>query len=130
LRETYNRRAAKKKSGSGGKITMSDNQNLVKNTDENFNDLINGEKPVLVDFYTDWCGPCKMLSPLIAALADEFKDRAVVGKLNAEENSITAEEYEVYTVPTVYVFKGGKPVEKSVGLVQKDKLKDLLEKHL
>ncbi|MDR1940439.1 MAG: thioredoxin [Clostridiales bacterium] len=109
---------------------MSNSQNLVKITDENFEELINGEKPVLVDFYTDWCGPCKMLSPIIAALADDFKDKVVVGKLNAEENPQTSETYEVMSVPTVYLFKNGGAVEKSVGLISKDRLKDLIEKHL
>jgi len=83
-----------------------------------------------VDFYTDWCGTCKMLAPSIAELADEFKGKAVIGKNNAEENPKTSDAYKVFSVPTVYVFKNGSAVEKSVGLASKAKLKELLEKHL
>ncbi|MDR3293403.1 MAG: thioredoxin [Clostridiales bacterium] len=105
---------------------MAANENLVHLTDANFKDVIGGDKPVLVDFYTDWCGPCKMLAPIIAELAEEFKDRAIVAKLNAEDNPATSEEYGVFHVPTVYVFKKGETLVKNEGYAGKDKLKNML----
>ncbi|MDR2046911.1 MAG: thioredoxin [Clostridiales bacterium] len=105
-------------------------ENLLKFTDANFEDLIKSEMPVLVDFYADWCGPCKMLAPHISKLADEFKDRAAVGKLNVDDNPETAEKYGVMSIPTLIIFKDGVLAEKKVGFVRYDELKVILEKRL
>jgi thioredoxin 1 len=107
---------------------MENTENLIKITDADFEELINGDKPVLVDFYADWCGPCKMLAPHIANLADEFKGRALVGKLDVDANNETTDKYGIMSVPTVMVFKNGGKADKSVGLIRYDALKEMLEK--
>jgi thioredoxin 1 len=103
-------------------------ENLVKITDANFEELIKSDKPVLVDFYADWCGPCRMLAPHISRLADEFKGRATVGKLDTDANPDAAERYGIMSIPTVMVFKNGEKIGKSVGLIRYDALKETLEK--
>jgi thioredoxin 1 len=107
---------------------MEHTENLIKITDENFDGLIKSEIPVLVDFYADWCGPCKALAPHIVRLADEFKGVATVGKLDTDANSKTAERCGIMAIPTVIIFKNGEAVGKSRGLIRYDALKEMLEK--
>lgn len=90
-------------------------------TDANFNEvLLKSEKPVLVDFWAEWCGPCRMLSPVVEELSKEYEGKAVIGKLNVDDNPATAEKYGIMSIPTLLIFKNGKIVEKQVGLVQKN----------
>lgn len=92
-----------------------------KFTTENFDvEVLQAEKPVLVDFYADWCGPCKMMAPVVEKLASELEGAAVVGKLNIDENEEIAGAYGVMTIPTLMVFKGGKPVSKLIGVQPKE----------
>jgi thioredoxin 1 len=84
-------------------------------TDNNFKQTIS-RGTVLVDFWAPWCSPCLMLAPTISALADEFKDKAVIGKLNIDEQKKIATEFGVRSIPTVVLFKNGKPIEKFVGI--------------
>jgi thioredoxin 1 len=99
-------------------------------TDANFDvDVIKAGKPVLVDFWAEWCGPCRRLSPTVDAMAADFEGRVVVGKLNVDENPGTAGRFSVRGIPTLLLFKGGQVVESVVGLVEKDQLKRLLDKH-
>jgi thioredoxin 1 len=107
---------------------MEHTENLIKITDAGFEELINGADPVFVDFYADWCGPCKMLAPRVSRLADEFKGRAIVGKLDVDANPETVEKYGIMSVPTVMIFKNGETADKSVGLMPYDRLKETLEK--
>ena len=89
-------------------------------TDENFNqEALSSEIPVLVDFYADWCGPCKMLAPVIETLATEFKGKVKIGKLNVDDAPNTAQTYGVMSIPTLLYIKNGKVVNKSVGVVSK-----------
>ena len=81
----------------------------------------------MVDFWAPWCGPCKMLGPVIDEIADELDGSVVVGKVDIDEHPALAERYGVMTIPTVIVFKDGKEVERSVGAVPKRKLLDLLK---
>lgn len=102
-------------------------------TDQNFQaDAIEAskEKPVLVDFFAAWCGPCKMQGPIIDELAEEIGDKAVVGKLDTEANQATAGQYGVMSIPTLLVFKGGEVVETMVGLQAKENLTAVLNKHM
>ena len=95
---------------------------------ENFKEeVLNSEKPVLVDFYADWCGPCKMMAPIVEELATELDGKAKVGKINVDENSDIAVEYNVMSIPTLIIFKNGKEEKRLVGLRDKEELLNLLK---
>lgn len=101
--------------------------------DENFNrEVIEASKtrPVLVDFFAAWCGPCKIQGPIVEEVAEAMGEKAVVGKLNTEEAPKTSEEYGVMSIPNLMVFKDGKAVENIVGLQSKDALINAIEKYL
>jgi thioredoxin 1 len=87
-------------------------------------------KPVLVDFFAAWCAPCKMQGPIVDQVAGEIGDKAAVGKLNTDEAMQTAQTYNIMSIPTLMVFKGGKPVETFVGMQSKDILLNSLKKHI
>jgi thioredoxin 1 len=87
------------------------------------------EKPVLVDFFAEWCGPCKMQGPIIDELAEEIKDKAVVGKLNIDEAGDIAEKYQVMSIPTMIIFKDGEVQETMTGLRDKGVLTEILKKY-
>jgi thioredoxin 1 len=100
-------------------------------TDSNFDQsVIKAAKPVLVDFWAEWCGPCKRLAPTIDELASDFDGRVVVGKLNVDDNPAVAGRFSIRGIPTLLLFKGGQIVEQVVGLADKDHLKKRLEKHV
>lgn len=102
-----------------------------KFTGENFNaEVLKADKPVLVDFYADWCGPCKMMAPAIEKLAEEYDGKAVVGKLNVDESGEIAARYGIMNIPTLILFKNGEIVKKVVGLQNRDALKQLMESAL
>ena len=104
---------------------------FVKELDEKgFKEFINGDKPVMVDFWAVWCGPCKALAPYIDQLAQEFQGKAIFGKVNIDDNMGLAEEYEVSSIPTIMIFKGGKLLERSIGMRPKAGLAQMLEKYL
>lgn len=91
-------------------------------------EVLQSDKPVLVDFYADWCGPCKMMAPLVEQLAAEYEGTAVVGKLNIDDEEDIATRYRVMTIPTLAVFKGGKLVDKLIGVNPKEAVKAMLDK--
>lgn len=84
-------------------------------TDANFDQVINGQMPVLVDFWAEWCGPCRMVAPSVEQLAQEFAGRAVVAKLNVDHNPRTASRFNIMSIPALYIFKGGQVVDRIVG---------------
>lgn len=103
-----------------------------KFTDANFDTEVieaSKEKPVLVDFYADWCAPCKMQGPIIEDLAKEIGDEAVVGKLNTEEAMGTSSKFGIMSIPTLLVFRNGSVVEQLVGVQPKEGLMETLKKH-
>jgi len=97
--------------------------NTLVLTDANFEtEVLASDKPVLVDFWAPWCGPCKMIAPTIDAVANDYSGKVRVGKVNTDDNPKTASAYSISAIPTVLVFKGGQVVDRFVGVVNKDKL--------
>ncbi len=99
-------------------------------TDENFDETIKNNKVALIDFWAAWCGPCRALAPTIEELAGDYNGRVLVGKLDVDENPNTAECFQVFSIPTLVVFKDGCEVERLVGLCAKSKIEDLLKKYI
>ncbi len=96
---------------------------LVEFTDENIKEIIGSGKPVVIDFWAEWCGPCRMVSPLIEELANEYGDTVNIGKLNVDENVDTPNEYGIRNIPTILFIKDGQIVDKQVGATSKSVLK-------
>ena len=99
----------------------------VEITDDNFEELVlKSAKPVLVDFWAEWCGPCRMLGPIIEDLSDDFADKAIIGKVDVDSNQQFAAQFGVRNIPTVLVFKDGEMVNRQVGVAQKSVYADFL----
>ena len=94
----------------------------VQITSENFESLKNGAQPLVVDFWATWCGPCRMIAPIVAELAKEYDGQITVGKCDVEENDELAADFGIRNIPTILFFKGGEVVDKVVGAVSKAKL--------
>ena len=99
-------------------------------SDANFDETLKNNKVALIDFWAGWCGPCRALAPTIEELARDYDGKAFIGKLDVDENPKTAECYQVFSIPTMIVFKDGCEVERLVGLCAKNRISDLLQKHL
>jgi thioredoxin 1 len=100
-------------------------------TDATFErDVVQSDKPVLVDFTATWCGPCRMIAPIVEELANEYQGRAVIGKVDVDENPETAMTYGIRSVPTLLIFKGGQVVDQIIGAVGKEKMVAKLMPHL
>jgi thioredoxin len=100
-------------------------------TDANFDQTVNlSGQPVLVDFWAEWCPPCRRLAPTVNALANDYAGRVVVAKLNVDDNPAIPTRFSVRGIPTLLLFRGGQLVEQVVGLIDKDSLKKLLDKHV
>ena len=99
---------------------------IVITTDNFENEVINSNKPVVVDFWATWCGPCKMLAPVIEELAEEYDEKIKVGKVNVDEEPALAMMFNVSSIPTVILFNNGKPVKTVVGYMTKDALAEKL----
>ena len=98
----------------------------MKLTKDNFNQVISSETPVLVDFYADWCGPCRMLSPVIHELAEELQGKVTVGKVNVDEQMELAAKFGISSIPSLLVFRNGQVVNRSLGFVPKQNILRML----
>lgn len=101
---------------------------VLKISEENFEEeVMKSEKPVILDFYADWCGPCKMMSPIIDGIADELGEEVKVGKVNTDENLDLAQKFNIMSIPTIMIFKGGNVVKTFVGVTDKTELINALK---
>lgn len=105
-------------------------ENCVKLTSDNFDMLISSNSVALVDFWASWCGPCKMLGPVIEEVADDFAGKALVGKVNVDDCPELAEKFGIMTIPAVFIFKDGQVVDKMIGFRQKAQIAAILERNL
>lgn len=106
-------------------------KNVLTFTDEGFDrEVLNSELPVLVDFWAEWCGPCRMMAPTVDAIADAYVGRLKVGKLNVDENGATAMRYNIRGIPTLLLFKGGRVVDQRVGAIGRTEVERMIAPHL
>ncbi|NQY62294.1 MAG: thioredoxin TrxA [Alteromonadaceae bacterium] len=106
-------------------------EKIIQLTDDSFEaDVLKASVPVLVDFWAEWCGPCKMIAPLLSEIAEEYGDKVTVGKLNIDQNSLTPPKYGIRGIPTLLLFKDGAIADTKVGALSKTQLKEFIEKNL
>jgi thioredoxin 1 len=104
---------------------------IIEVTDANFDqDVLKSDKPVLVDFWATWCGPCRAIAPIVDEVAQQYQGKITVGKMDVDQNAATPMRYGVRGIPTLLVFKGGQVKEQIVGYVPKEQIQKLLDKHL
>ena len=104
---------------------------IIKLTDAEFeNQVIKSEKPILVDYWAEWCGPCKMIAPILEEISSEMSDKIIIGKLNVDENSQTPPKYGIRGIPTLMIFKDGNAVGTHVGALSKSDLIQFIESNI
>lgn len=103
----------------------------IEITDSNFEELVvKADKPVMIDFWAEWCGPCRMVGPVVEEMSKEYEGKAIVGKVNVDNNPGISAKFGIRNIPTILFLKGGEIVDKSVGAVPKSQLTDKLNKQL
>ncbi len=110
---------------------MADSENVHTFTETNFKEeVLDADEPVLVDFWAEWCGPCRQVAPIVEDLADEYEGRAKVGKVDVDDNQRIAAQYGIRSIPSLLIFRNGEAVEQLVGVTPKKKLADKLDAQL
>tara|TARA_B100001287_G_scaffold157476_1_gene132368 strand:- start:131 stop:460 length:330 start_codon:yes stop_codon:yes gene_type:complete len=105
---------------------MSENVQILN--DENFDVTVEGDLPVLVDFWAEWCGPCKMLTPVINELSNDFAKKAIIAKVNVDESPNVAQKFSIRSIPSLLFFKNGEVKDQLVGVASKQDISDIMEK--
>ena len=114
-----------------GYILIRNNMATILVTDSDFQEkIVSSSLPVLVDFYADWCGPCKMAGPILEELSEDYKDKLIVAKVNVDQNQNSAQQYDVMSIPTVILVKDGKEVGRQIGFAGKLGYEELIKKGL
>lgn len=106
------------------------NDKIITADEQTFNQIIGGETPVLVDFWAEWCGPCRMVAPVLDQLADQYEGKVTICKLNVDENQATAFQYQVQSIPTFILFKDGQVADRMMGAMPKSAFESFIERNL
>jgi thioredoxin 1 len=109
---------------------MAETKSVQQITDADFESIVNAGKPVFIDFWAPWCGPCRIVGPIVEELAPNYDGKAVIGKLNVDDNPMVAQRFGVTSIPTMMMFKGGKLVDRMVGAAPKTALQTFIDRNL
>ena len=109
---------------------MADSTVVQQVTDQDFESVLNGGKPVFVDFWAPWCGPCRIIGPLVEELAPSYTGKAVIAKMNVDDNPQVAQKFGVTSIPTLMMFKDGKLVDRAIGAMPKSELQKFIDRNL
>lgn len=110
---------------------MAESQAVRQVTDSGFEkDVLQAGKPAFVDFWAPWCGPCRIIGPIVEELAPSYEGKAVIAKINVDDNPLTAQKFQVTSIPTLMMFKDGKLVDRAVGVLPRAALQQFIDKHL
>ena len=109
---------------------MADSKAVQQLTDSDFESTVNGGKPVFVDFWAPWCGPCRIVGPIVEELAPTYEGKAVIAKMNVDDNPMVAQRFGVTSIPTLMMFKDGKLVDRMVGAAPKNALQSFIDRNL
>jgi len=109
---------------------MADSKAVQQLTDSDFESTVNGGKPVFVDFWAPWCGPCRIVGPIVEELAPNYEGKAVIAKMNVDDNPMVAQRFGVTSIPTLMMFKNGKLVDRMVGAAPKNALQSFIDRNL
>ena len=104
--------------------------NTIELNKENFNETIGSTKPVLVDYWAEWCGPCKMVAPILEEVAVDLSDKLTIGKVDVDENQELAAQLNIMSIPTLVLFKDGEVIDQAIGALSKAQLLSFLEQHI
>jgi thioredoxin 1 len=104
--------------------------NTIELNKENFTEMVGSNKPVLVDYWAEWCGPCKMVAPILEEVASDMSDKLTIGKVDVDENQELAAQLNIMSIPTLVLFKDGEVVDQVIGALSKSQLLSFLEQHL